>query len=187
MKLLAVTVLALGLSSFMVVQPFVGASGAVLGVGLAFAFAWPDAELVLFPLPVRITARTLILVLAALDLLLALWLNDGIAHLAHLGGLASGYLFLRIQGLTSRNTRNAPKTLTRRPVMAPMPVRQGSPSLDLRPAMARPDARDSREEYPAEELNRLLDKISASGIHSLTAEERRFLDEVSKRKRKDLH
>jgi hypothetical protein len=31
----------------------------------------------------------------------------------------------------------------------------------------------------------VLDKISAFGIQSLTAEERRFLDEVSKRKRKN--
>ncbi len=177
----------LGLSSFMEVQPLVGATGAILGIGLAFAFAWPEAELVLFPFPLRITARTLILLLAGIDLLLALWFEGGVAHLAYLGGLASGYIFLRMQGLTSHRTRREPKALTRRPVMAPMPVRQGSPAVDLRPAMARPDSRELREEYPAEEVDRVLDKISASGIQSLTADERRFLDEVSKRKRKDLH
>lgn len=177
----------LGLSSFMAVQPLVGATGAILGIGLAFAFAWPEAELVLFPFPLRITARTLILLLAGIDLLLALWFEGGVAHLAYLGGLASGYSFLRIQGLTSHRTRREPKALTRRPVMAPMPVRQGSPAVDLRPAMARPDPRELREEYAAEEVDRVLDKISASGIQSLTAAERRFLDEVSKRKRKDLH
>lgn len=177
----------LGLSSFMDVRPLIGASGAVLGVGLAFAFAWPDAELGLFPLPARITARTLILLLAGADLILALWLDDGIAHLGHLGGIAAGYVFLRIQGLASRGTRREPQPVVRRPVMAPMPVRQGSPSVDLRPAMARPERHEPREEYPAEEVDRVLDKIIASGIQSLTAEERRFLDEASKRKRKDLH
>lgn len=177
----------LGLSSFMTVHPLVGATGAILGIGLAFAFAWPEAELVLFPFPLRITARTLILLLAGVDLLFALWAEGGIAHLAYLGGLASGYVFLRIQGLSSHRTRKEPRALTRRPVMAPMPVRQGSPAVDLRPAMARPDPRELREEYPAEEVDRVLDKISAFGIQSLTADERRFLDEVSKRKRKDLH
>jgi membrane associated rhomboid family serine protease len=177
----------LGLSSFMEVQPLVGATGAILGIGLAFAVAWPEAELVLFPFPLRITARTLILLLAGIDLLLALWFEGGVAHLAYLGGLASSYIFLRIQGPTSHRTHREPKALTRRPVMAPMPVRQGSPAVDLRPAMARPGPRELREEYPAEEVDRVLDKISASGIQSLTADERRFLDEVSKRKRKDLH
>jgi hypothetical protein len=53
--------------------------------------------------------------------------------------------------------------------------------------MARPEPVDLHEEYPAEEVDRVLDKISAFGIQSLTADERRFLDEVSKRKRRDLH
>ncbi len=179
--------LGLGLSSLMEVQPLVGATGAILGIGLAFAFAWPEAELVLFPFPLRITARTLILLLAGIDLLLALWFEGGVAHLAYLGGLASGYIFLRIQGLTSHRIRKEPRALTRRPVMAPMPVRQGSPAVDLRPAMLRPDPRELGEEYPAEEVDRVLDKISAFGIQGLTVDERRFLDEVSKRKRKDLH
>ena len=177
----------LGLSSFMDVPPLVGATGAILGIGLAFAFAWPEAELVLFPLPLRITARALILLLAGINLLLALWSPGGVAHLAYLGGLASGYIFLRIQGLASHRGRKEPKAITRRPVMTPMPVRQGSPAVELRPALARPDPREVHEEYPADEVDRVLDKISALGIQSLTAVERRFLDEVSKRKRKDLH
>jgi membrane associated rhomboid family serine protease len=177
----------LGLTSFMAVPPLVGATGAILGIGLAFAFAWPEAELVLFPLPLRITARTLVLLLAGINLLLALWNPDGAAHLGYLGGFAAGYVFLRIQGLTVQRTRKEPRALARRPVMAPMPVRQGSPAVDLRPALARPEPANLQEEYPAEEVDRVLDKISASGIQSLTADERRFLDEVSRRKRKDLH
>jgi membrane associated rhomboid family serine protease len=177
--------LALGLSSFMPIDPFIGASGAVLGVALAFAFAWPDAELVVFPLPLRITARTLVLLLALVDLVAALWVNDGIAHVAHLGGMAAGYIFFRIQGLASaRRSEKEPKTLARRPVMAPIPVRQGSPAVDVRPALARPEP---RAEFSTDEIDRVLDKIGASGLASLTPEERRFLDEASERKRKDLH
>jgi hypothetical protein len=61
-------------------------------------------------------------------------------------------------------------------------VRQGTKTAEVRPAMARPEV---REEYSSDEVDRVLDKISAFGIQSLTPDERRFLDEVSKRKRKD--
>jgi membrane associated rhomboid family serine protease len=179
--------LALGLSSFMDVPTMIGATGAVLGLGLAFAFAWPEAELVLLPFPFTITAQTLILLLGGATLLVALSVDGGIAHLGYLGGMAAGYLFLRIQGVASRKNRREPRAPARRPVMAPMPVRQGSPAVDLRPAIARLQPQPSPEEYPAEEVDRVLDKISAFGIQSLTPDERRFLDEVSKRKRSDLH
>lgn len=175
--------LALGLSSFMALPPMIGAGGSVLGVALAFAFAWPDVELVFFPVPVRISARTLVLLLALTDLVFAISLPGGIAHVGFLGGMAAGYLFFRIQSVTSRRTEKAPKPIARRPVMAPIPVRQGSPAAEVRPAMARPEV---REEYSSDEVDRVLDKISASGLQSLTPDERRFLDEVSKRKRKDL-
>jgi ribosome maturation protein Sdo1 len=68
--------------------------------------------------------------------------------------------------------------------MAPIPVRQGSPAVDVRPALARPEP---RAEFSTDEIDRVLDKIGASGLASLTPEERRFLDEASERKRKDLH
>jgi membrane associated rhomboid family serine protease len=175
---------ALGLSSFMTLPPMVGATGAILGVGFAFAVAWPDAELDLFPLPLRsVTAKSLVLFLAGLNLILALWLDGGIGHLGYLGGLAAGYIFFRIQGIVSRRTRTEPKAISRRPVMTPMPVRQGSPAVEMRPALSRPDLTEPREEFSPEEVDRVLDKISASGLESLTVEERRFLDEVSKRKR----
>lgn len=173
--------LALGLTSLVPVHPFIGASGAVLGVALAFAFAWPDAELAL---PLRISARTLVLLLALVDLVAALWVDDGIAHVAHLGGMAAGYIYFRIQGLARGRTRQEARAVTRRPVMAPIPVRQGPPAAEVRPALAR---QEPREEFPADELDRVLDKISANGIESLTPDERRFLDEASRRKRSDGH
>src|SRR3712207_8021815 len=52
----------------MPVGPFVGASGALLGVAIAFATFWPDAELIIFPFPVPVRARTLVMVLVGLDI-----------------------------------------------------------------------------------------------------------------------
>ena len=60
-------VFSLGLSGIMQVSPFIGASGAVLGVALAFAIYWPDAELIVFPIPMPIRARTLVTLLVGLD------------------------------------------------------------------------------------------------------------------------
>lgn len=174
---------ALGLSSFMSVPPMLGATGAAFGVGLAFAVGEPDARVVFSPLDVRANARSFLVFLAAVDLTLALWLSDGVAHLGYLGGFLAGYLVFRVNGLVGRARRKEPKSVVRRAVMAPMPVRQGGTITELRPALARPEP---REEYPADEVDRVLDKISAFGLQSLTAEERRFLDEVSKRKRNDL-
>ena len=170
----------LGLTSFMKVAPLLGASGAILGVALAFAFLWPRSDAVLTPLPIRLSPRALVLLLAGTDLILGLWVDDGAAHLGYLGGMAAGYVFFRLRSLSGEPQKPEPKKVTRRVVMAPMPVRQGGTITVARPVHARPEP---REEYSVEEVNRVLDKISAFGIQSLTSEERRFLDEVSKRKK----
>ncbi len=179
---LGASLLALGLSSFLILSPLTSASGAVLGVALAFALAWPEQELPLFPIPARIPAKAMVAVLAGLNVVLALWAPGSFAHLGYLGGFGAGYVFFRIQSLTAHRIRIEPTAVARRPVMTPIPVRQGSPAPEPRPVLAAPDL---REELSPEEVDRLLDKISATGIQSLTAEERRFLDEVAKRKRKD--
>ena len=63
------------------VSPFIGASGAVLGLAVAFAAYWPDARIMIVPFPAPIRARTLVIALVAIDVALA-WLapGDGIAH-----------------------------------------------------------------------------------------------------------
>lgn len=175
--------LALGLSSFISLPPLLGASGAALGVGLAFAVAEPEAKAVLYPFERPFGARAVIVLLAGMNVVLALWLNDGLGHLGYLGGLAAGYIVYRIRSLAGHRKRKEPKSIVRRAIMAPMPVRQAGSITEVRATLTRPEP---REAYPAEEVDRVLDKISASGIQSLTVDERRFLDEVSKRKRKDL-
>lgn len=164
------------------IPPYLGASGAVLGLAFAWGSIWPDREVLLFPLPLRLSARSLVILLATAAAGFGLLLGAGVAHLANLGGLVAGYLFFRIQGLRESRATREPKAIVRRPVMAPIPVRQGSPVADIRPAIsAAAPAADSSPDA----LDRVLDKISASGLKSLTPEERHFLDEIAKRKRND--
>jgi membrane associated rhomboid family serine protease len=176
-------VFALGLSALRIpVTPFVGASGAILGVAVAFAILWPDQEIIVFPVPVPIKARTLVIALAALNLFLALVRPDnGVAHLAHLGGLLAGYLYFQAQRLSTRRSP-APVSQLETAVVVQSGTREGQPRGGG-PLRTLPRA---GSDPVAAEVDRVLDKISAHGIESLTAEERRFLDEVSKRKQREL-
>jgi membrane associated rhomboid family serine protease len=175
-------VFSLLLASVMPVGAFVGASGAVLGVAVAFAWFWPDAELIVFPIPFPIKARTLVIGLVVFDVVASrLWPNDGIAHLAHLGGAIFGYVFFRMQTF-SRRSPSQPSRTVERVVM----VQSGSAESEHRTPVTpiRPRHRIDADPVTAE-VDRVLDKISEKGLSSLTAAERRFLDEVAKQKKQD--
>lgn len=75
--------------------PTVGASGAVYGVLLAFAFLFPNAPIYLFFIPIPIKAKWLVAGYFVLELLLGVsGPADGVAHFAHLGGMIFGLLVL---------------------------------------------------------------------------------------------
>jgi membrane associated rhomboid family serine protease len=77
--------------------PMAGASGGVFGLLLAFAIMFPERSLILIFLPVEIPARVFAVLYAGIELALGLtgtW--AGVAHFAHLGGMAAGWLFLRV-------------------------------------------------------------------------------------------
>lgn len=170
---------ALAVSAILRVDPFVGASGSVYGVGLAFVLFWPTAQVQVFPLPVAATARNLFLSLLAIDIVLGIWGQDGIAHFAHLGGALAGYVFFRLQSLTTRR-QPARAVPVRRPVVTPMRVQETV--TELRPAAP---VGDRMPEISDQEVDQLLDKISQFGLSSLTSQERRFLSEAAERKRRD--
>lgn len=81
-------------------SPAVGASGAIYGLLVAFAFMAPNAELALMFIPIPIKAKYFVPGLLALDLFLGVKGNsifggaDGIAHFAHIGGAIVGFLMM---------------------------------------------------------------------------------------------
>lgn len=78
------------------VYPTVGASGGVFGLLLAYAIYFPDNRVMLVFPPIPMRARTFVFVYAALELFLGVTNTQaGVAHFAHLGGLAGGWLMLR--------------------------------------------------------------------------------------------
>lgn len=175
-------VFSLLLAGIIPVGAFVGASGAVLGVAVAFAYFWPEAELIVFPIPFPIKARTLVIGLVILDVVAwRLWPNDGIAHLAHVGGAMFGYLFFRVQTFSRKNPTQPARALER-VVM----VQSGASEPDRHTPATPPRPRPRIDADPvAAEVDRVLDKISEKGLSSLTPAERRFLDEVAKKKKQE--
>jgi membrane associated rhomboid family serine protease len=78
------------------IYPTVGASGAVFGLLLAFARYFPERQIVLLLLPVPIPARQFVVLYGALELVLGVTgTQAGVAHFAHLGGLAGGFLLMK--------------------------------------------------------------------------------------------
>jgi len=76
--------------------PTIGASGAIFGVLLACAILFPDRQVYLFPIPIKITMRTLVMIMTALEFLGTFGLGgDDISHVCHLGGMLVGYIYLR--------------------------------------------------------------------------------------------
>ena len=90
--------------------PVVGASGAVFGLLLAYGWIFGDRfVLFMFIFPMR--ARTFTILICAVELMTVLQSGFGspVANLAHLGGLISGFLFLKSRGMTQKWNINLKK------------------------------------------------------------------------------
>lgn len=78
------------------VYPTLGASGGIFGLLLAYGLLFPNQRVMLLIPPIPMKARTLVIALAAIELLIGLsGLQTGIAHFAHLGGALFGWLLIR--------------------------------------------------------------------------------------------
>jgi len=140
----------------------VGASAAIFGVMLAFAYFWPDAPILIWgiiPVPARI--------LVIITTIFALWMGlggarSGIAHFAHLGGYAGAFIYLKL----IERRRSDFKRRAMGPARTVTPLRPSKPPvIDMQRV----------HEVNRDEVNRILDKISAQGMDSLTPQERLFL------------
>jgi membrane associated rhomboid family serine protease len=144
-------------------SPIVGASAAIYGVLLALARFWPRLRLMIYGV-IPVEARWLVLIYAAFDLVMGIGGQRlGVANFAHLGGLVGGALYLLF--LERRRGAGA------RRFKAATTPRVADPALDN----WRKVDRNSVHAVNRDEVDRILDKISASGIGSLTPQERQFL------------
>jgi membrane associated rhomboid family serine protease len=138
-----------------------GASGAVFGVMLAFAWFWPDMPIHIWGV-IPVPARMLVIITTVLSLWSGLGgVRSNVAHFAHLGGYLGAWVYLK---WLDRKRQDFRKKAT-----APPPVRELTftkrPEVDLKKV----------HEVNRDEVNRILDKISAYGMSALTVQERQFL------------
>ena len=87
-------------------KPALGASGAIMGLFAAFAYLFPNTQLIIFPFPVPVKAKWAVALMAAIDLFGGVYPTAGgnIAHFAHLGGLLMGFILVIIWNKTNRKT-----------------------------------------------------------------------------------
>jgi membrane associated rhomboid family serine protease len=165
----------------------IGASGAVYGILLAFGMIFPNERLFIIPIPFPIKAKWLIVGYIAIELFSALQSSgDGVAHMAHLGGMLFGFLLIRYwqkhpgssQSFGRSKGQEFFDNMKRR-----FDERQQRGNMRAEHTSARPE---TDEEYNArkrknqEEIDAILDKIRRSGYDSLTKEEKQKLFDQSR-------
>ncbi|MBX3134441.1 MAG: rhomboid family intramembrane serine protease [Gemmatimonadaceae bacterium] len=186
--------------------PLLGAASIALGVLGAHALRWGTEEQVLaggFTMRVRWAAAFV----AAVVLLAGLQepIGGGAAFLAHLGGLGAAWVFTRATSVLmverfrdgvsampdeppeDQPPRAVPKTLPRsraqREGIDDVVARSNAQSTRRPAPQPRPASRPAGEPAAAPTLDAILDKISTHGLDGLSAEERRVLDDHSRRLR----
>jgi membrane associated rhomboid family serine protease len=177
----------------------VGASAAVYGVMLAYATLWKDDEIYVFGIiPVR--ARWFVAWLVGVNLLysaLALRGLTTVAAFAHLGGLVCAWLYLHVPGGTAlsrmkENMSSVPDDTGEMPHVVPRQTKRARERLSEADEVVARSKAVSRERtgdplaapQRSRELNAVLDKISQQGLGSLTPDERRLLEEMSRELRR---
>ena len=176
--------------------PLVGASACGFGLFFALAVMLPHEEitaLIYFILPVKMRLWTMAMILLAVSVglgLFSLFFMKGseaasVANFAHLGGALTGWYYLRLIGyggmpMTYERLRRerAVSPFGPRPEMVRARHRRLAVNLEIDPDAVRQS--NSKAGVISEEVDPILEKISEQGMASLTDEERRILDRVSR-------
>ncbi|MEZ6121936.1 MAG: rhomboid family intramembrane serine protease [Planctomycetaceae bacterium] len=153
--------------------PMIGASGAIMAIITLYACHFPTQIIyVMFIIPVEI--RWVVLIYAIYDLHPLLMraagepMSDNVAHAAHLGGMAFGWLYAHYQFRIS-------------PWAQSMETWWKAKQRGLRVVRAEPRNRDPHDtDRLADDMDRILKKISEHGEASLTSAERKTLERVSR-------
>ena len=164
----------------------VGASGAVYAILLAFGMTFPNERMFIIPFPFPIKAKWLIGGYIVIEVWSALNTpGDGIAHMAHLGGMLFGFLLIRYW----RKHPNIEQRFNGQngffQQMKKQYENKRRNTFHYQPSTGTPrwEEHKEKEEDSARqaEIDAILDKIRKSGYDSLTKEEKKKLFEQSNR------
>jgi membrane associated rhomboid family serine protease len=173
-----------GLDAFV---PMVGASGAVYGILLAYGMMFPEA-IILIGLILPMKAKYAVILFGLIELLSTFsGGGGGVAHLAHLGGMGAGFVFLRltIPALRAGTGLRNPWTRWRgkRRLRVVRPETRAETSRPQGPRPADPNRTTGSPPPTADrvQVDAILDKISRDGLQSLTAQEQEILRRAGRR------
>lgn len=184
-----------------------GASSWALASATAYAMQWGDEEhLLAGGLPVR--GRWLAFILSALVVLSGLGadVGGGVAFLSHLGGIGAAWIFVgatpvalveRIRGGVASLPDEPPEDQPPRAIPKTLPRSRSRDRESIDDTVARTNAAAPPRRAPSRRrteplvpppsapptVDAILDKILAEGLDHLTDEERRVLDDHSKKLR----
>jgi membrane associated rhomboid family serine protease len=179
----------------------IGASAAIMGVMFGYANSWPDEEVLFFGvIPMKV--KWLVTLFVAVNLvsgISSLGATGGVAYFAHLGGIAAAFVYMHLPtfgGLdrirhrispvadeTDEPPRAVPRSLPRnREKMSEIDeiVAKSNAATPRRNSPVMPPRKVESNPVAGEALDLVLDKISERGLDSLTAAERKLLEDMSK-------
>ena len=133
------------------VSSCIGASGAVMAALMVFALWYPN-QIILFFFIIPMRIRTFVVFVILIEIFSLLGQRNGVANMAHLGGLLFGYLVIR-----------------------------AGPGIACRVSSAIRKSADRVTAEEEKRLDDLLDKVHREGINSLSRGERRFLKRMSEK------
>ncbi len=157
-----------GFIPFSYQSALVGASGSLFGILAGAAMLFPNMRVMLLIPPVPMSMRVMALIflgIAALNVLVA-GSNAG-GDAAHLGGALLGAVLVRYPNVLNWADRVSPSAIQDG-------VNKG-----------RYERKVKQEQAAEDELDQLLDKVSSQGLHSLSNKEKKRLNQLSEKKRKD--
>lgn len=153
--------------------PVIGASGSVYGLLVAFAMLYPDAVVYLYFL-IPIKAAHMAILFGAIEFFAGASGNSpGVARFAHLGGMVTGYLYIRwwwVAKIQLRSLWRRASSAEPDDEPAPRPI----PRRAVKPKAPAP-------QNDMAEVDRILDKILSDGMESLTDDERIIMTRYSER------
>ena len=160
------------MSTYLNLWTTVGASGAIYAILLAFGMLFPEQRIFIIPIPFPIKAKWFVMIYVAIELFSAIGSSgDGVAHVAHLGGMLFGFLLIRYwKKHPYRSTVNFSDFRIFHTTTSTQPPHHES-DWDY----------NKRKQTEQAEIDRILDKIRKSGYDSLSKSEKQKLFDSSKK------
>lgn len=171
----------------------IGASASVLAIVIAVATLIPHRSITLllfFVIPVTLTLKRVAYVIIAINAVTLFFslgaTGDGVAVMAHFGGMLTGWVFIRYEFHQPR--RSVGRSRTARAKRSPEQkkgfgirvIRNAGEAMTAVPDSSKPDS-DQRKPFVTSDVDAILDKINENGFQSLTDAERQILQQSSRK------